>query len=90
MTEIATKLFSSYGGNSASAIKDSLDKIGSGEYLFQRLHGNEHVLTNRWEDYIDLYLIHDPMAGPKKRLQLWKALIDAKKEGKVRTIGVSN
>ena len=41
-------------------------------------------------DYFDLYLIHSPLPGKEKRLQTWRALIDAKKAGKVKTIGVSN
>ena len=41
-------------------------------------------------DYIDLYLIHDPLAGKAKRLETWKALIEGKKSGKIRSIGVSN
>jgi 2,5-diketo-D-gluconate reductase A len=41
-------------------------------------------------DYVDLYLIHWP--APKKRLYVesWRALIQLRKEGKVRSIGVSN
>ncbi|EIN12068.1 Aldo/keto reductase [Punctularia strigosozonata HHB-11173 SS5] len=41
-------------------------------------------------DYIDLYLIHDPMSGTERRLQTYKALQESKKAGKVRTVGVSN
>lgn len=50
-------------------------------------------------DYIDLILIHCPQPwivfrGPKKyykeNIQVWKALEEAYKEGKVRAIGVSN
>jgi len=40
--------------------------------------------------YIDLYLIHDPMSGKEKRLEAYKALLEAKAEGKIRTVGVSN
>jgi aryl-alcohol dehydrogenase-like predicted oxidoreductase len=40
--------------------------------------------------YIDLYLLHAPYQGRKGRLGAWKALVEAVKEGKVRTIGVSN
>jgi len=40
--------------------------------------------------YIDLYLIHDPMSGKKKRLEAYKALLDAQRAGKVRSVGVSN
>lgn len=41
-------------------------------------------------EYLDLLLIHWP--APKKNLyvETWKALISLKKEGRVRTIGVSN
>ncbi|THH19792.1 hypothetical protein EW146_g1460 [Bondarzewia mesenterica] len=41
-------------------------------------------------DYIDLYLIHSPLPGREKRLETWRALLDAKKAGKLRSIGVSN
>ena len=40
-------------------------------------------------DYVDLYLIHAPF--PKvQRLEQWKALVELKRQGKTRTIGVSN
>lgn len=38
-------------------------------------------------DYIDLYLIHHPYGDV---LGAWKAMEEAKKEGKIRSIGVSN
>ncbi|KZT64083.1 Aldo/keto reductase [Daedalea quercina L-15889] len=41
-------------------------------------------------DYIDLYLIHSPLSGKKRRLETWRALLDAQKAGKLRTVGVSN
>lgn len=40
--------------------------------------------------YLDLYLIHDPTSGKEKRLETWQALVEAKKLGKVKSIGVSN
>lgn len=40
--------------------------------------------------YIDLLLIHSPLAGPKKRLETWKALQEAVDQGIVKSIGVSN
>ena len=49
--------------------------------------GLETSLKNLGVDYIDLYLLHQPygdVAGA------WKALEDAKREGKIRSIGVSN
>jgi diketogulonate reductase-like aldo/keto reductase len=39
-------------------------------------------------DYVDLYLIHWP--EPRKRLDSWRALVELRKQGKCRSIGVSN
>jgi len=39
-------------------------------------------------DYVDLYLIHWPETG--KRLDSWRALVELNKQGKCRSIGVSN
>ncbi|KAL1932793.1 hypothetical protein VTP01DRAFT_8471 [Rhizomucor pusillus] len=41
-------------------------------------------------DYVDLYLIHSPTPGKELRLESWKALEKLKKEGKIKSIGVSN
>ncbi|GBE80295.1 NADP-dependent oxidoreductase domain-containing protein [Sparassis latifolia] len=41
-------------------------------------------------DCLDLFLIHSPLSGTEKRLETWRALLDAKKAGKLRTVGVSN
>ncbi|KAF8295799.1 hypothetical protein DL93DRAFT_2091574 [Clavulina sp. PMI_390] len=41
-------------------------------------------------DYYDLYLIHDPLSGKERRINMWKGLVQKQKEGKIRTIGVSN
>jgi diketogulonate reductase-like aldo/keto reductase len=41
-------------------------------------------------EYLDLYLIHSPYGGPEARKGAWRALVEAQKEGKVRSIGVSN
>ncbi|KAI5479680.1 aldo-keto reductase [Pseudohyphozyma bogoriensis] len=38
----------------------------------------------------DLFLLHDPTAGPEKRLEAWRVLEQKQAEGKIRTIGVSN
>ncbi|OAV92730.1 hypothetical protein PTTG_02519 [Puccinia triticina 1-1 BBBD Race 1] len=41
---------------------------------------------DRW----DLILLHDPTAGSQKRIESYKALAEALKEGKTKSIGVSN
>jgi diketogulonate reductase-like aldo/keto reductase len=41
-------------------------------------------------EYIDLYLVHGPHPGKEERLASWKACEEAKEEGIVKSIGVSN
>lgn len=41
-------------------------------------------------DYLDLYLIHWPVAGSEKYIDSWKAFGKAQSDGLVRSIGVSN
>ncbi|KAF8838615.1 Aldo/keto reductase [Paxillus ammoniavirescens] len=40
--------------------------------------------------YFDLYLIHSPHGGPEKRLATYRALLKAKSENLIRSVGVSN
>lgn len=40
--------------------------------------------------YIDLYLLHSPIGGPELRRESWRAVCDARNEGKIKSIGVSN
>ncbi len=41
-------------------------------------------------DYIDLYLIHWPVPAHDKYAETWRAFIEARSQGLVRSIGVSN
>ncbi|KAF8294799.1 Aldo/keto reductase [Clavulina sp. PMI_390] len=47
-------------------------------------------LTNLGFDYIDLYLLHDAYSGTQKRLEAYRVLAQFQREGKIRSIGVSN
>lgn len=61
-----------------AACLESVDKIsGGGE------GGGE-------EGYVDLFLIHSPRGGTRKRRDMWLALERLYEEGKARAIGVSN
>ncbi|KAI8930248.1 putative reductase [Entophlyctis helioformis] len=54
----------------------------------QALAGFDVSLKKLGLDYIDLYLLHAPLPG--KRADSWRALEKLHKEGKIRSIGVSN
>ncbi len=41
-------------------------------------------------DFVDLYLIHWPVPSHDKYVETWKAFIEAREQGLVRAIGVSN
>lgn len=79
------------------AVKDSgiaRDKIFITSKLWLQDHGYDAAkkaidvsLKNLGLDYMDLYLIHQPYGDV---LGAWKALEDAKKAGKIKSIGVSN
>ncbi|RIW28927.1 aldo/keto reductase [Bacillus salacetis] len=62
-----------------------------------RYHGYDDAVTTIQEslyranlDYYDLYIIHWPNPKREQYVDAWQALIDAKKWGLVRSIGVSN
>jgi 2,5-diketo-D-gluconate reductase A len=41
-------------------------------------------------DYVDLYLIHWPKPRQNAYVEAWKALVELKEEGRVKSVGVSN
>lgn len=41
-------------------------------------------------DYLDMYLIHWPVAGSELYLESWQAFLKLREEGRVKSIGVSN
>ncbi|KAL6299733.1 NADP-dependent oxidoreductase domain-containing protein, partial [Sparassis latifolia] len=41
-------------------------------------------------DSLDLFLIYGPLSGTTKRLETWRAFLDAKTAGKLKTVRVSN
>ncbi|KAH8928672.1 Aldo/keto reductase [Atractiella rhizophila] len=68
----------SYDYSSSSSISSAIVKVV------------ESSLSNfKWE-YFDLYLLHDPNAGSKGRIEAWKGLEKAVEKGYVKSIGVSN
>lgn len=67
----------SYKGTK-KAIEESLARINKPEQIDGEL------------GYIDLFLLHAPLGGKEGRLGAWKALVEGVKEGKIRSIGVSN
>jgi 2,5-diketo-D-gluconate reductase A len=50
----------------------------------------ERSLSRLGLEYLDLYLIHWPVASKDLYVESWKALIRLRQEGRVRSIGVSN
>jgi len=67
--------------------------LDTGEPTFSRagaIAGVESSLEKLQLDYIDLYLLHVPRPGAKGRHQAWLGLQDCLKQGKVKSIGLSN
>jgi 2,5-diketo-D-gluconate reductase A len=50
----------------------------------------DETLANLGLDHLDLYLIHWPNPSVDKFVETWKAFVDLRDSGKVRSIGVSN
>ena len=65
-------------------------KLASNNGYNQSLKSLESSLQRCGLDYIDLILIHSPYGGPQARKDSWRALLEAKKRGWTKSIGVSN
>ncbi|CAL1708217.1 unnamed protein product [Somion occarium] len=76
-------------GEPLASVDASLKALGFGKLNVLSYYFMD-TLKTRYPDYIDLYLIHSPPAGKENRLTKYKALLEAKRQGKVRTVGVSN
>jgi diketogulonate reductase-like aldo/keto reductase len=64
-------------------------KVWNSELGYEKtIAAYEESLTKLGVDYLDLYLIHWPVAGKYK--DAWRALETLYKEGRVKAIGVSN
>jgi diketogulonate reductase-like aldo/keto reductase len=65
--------------------------------LFNNSHGAEkarrafeHSLEELRSEYVDLYLIHWPVPSQDEYVETWEALTEFKRDGRARSIGVSN
>jgi 2,5-diketo-D-gluconate reductase A len=56
----------------------------------QARHAANASLERLGFDYIDLYLIHWPVPAHDRYVETWRAFVELRDEGKVRSIGVSN
>lgn len=66
-------------------------KLGNSDHGFdETLRAFEDSARKLRRSPVDLYLIHWPRPRINKYLETWKALIRLQKEGRIRSIGVSN
>ena len=69
----------------------SASKVANGEHGYYKTRAAVmSSLSNFGFTYIDCMLMNSAMSNKAQRLESWRALMEAKKEGKVRAIGVSN
>lgn len=91
---ITTKVASAGHGyeRTKKGVDESLKRFGFGECQSSYISTLALNLGDPGNtiDYIDLFLIHDPLSGKQKRLETYKALLEAKQAGKIRSVGVSN
>ena len=66
-------------------------KIQNDEHGYEKtLAAVDDSLQKLGFEYLDYMLIHSAMSDTPTRLATWRALVDAKAAGKIRSIGVSN
>lgn len=66
-------------------------KLGNSDHGFdQTLRAFDESMRRLRRDRLDLYLIHWPRPRVNRYVESWKAFIRLQKEGRVRSIGVSN
>lgn len=56
----------------------------------ETIKGFHESLTNLGLDHVDVYLIHWPLPRVDKYVESWRAMIELRDQGLVRSIGVSN
>ncbi|KAG1722455.1 NADP-dependent oxidoreductase domain-containing protein [Suillus paluster] len=66
-------------------------KVFHSDFTYDRtMAAVKDSLTRRVLAYYDLYLTHSALGGKDARLAAYKALLDAKADGLIRSVGVSN
>jgi 2,5-diketo-D-gluconate reductase A len=66
-------------------------KLGNPDHGFdQALHAFEASAKRLGREKVDLYLIHWPRPRVDLYVETWKAFVQLQKEGRIRSIGVSN
>ena len=67
-----------------------LAAAGSVERSYKKCLDSVKKIDPSEEGYVDLFLIHSPNSGKEKRKEMWLALEQLLKEGRTKSIGVSN
>jgi diketogulonate reductase-like aldo/keto reductase len=65
-------------------------KLGHADKISERLNESVALMDPTTEGYVDLFLIHAPTAGPEKRKEQWAQMEKLVRDGKAKSIGVSN
>jgi diketogulonate reductase-like aldo/keto reductase len=66
-------------------------KLRGGDHGFEEtIAGLKGSLARLGLDYVDLYLIHWPLPRVNRYVDSWRAMIQLRDEGLIRSIGVSN